>query len=301
MIVRYCPASRPNRADDPADEVDAVAREHAQVVARPVAAGAARSRGGAWSARRACRCCRASSSRFAADRGGPRLVGDDDGVADLAVGERDRQPGTGGRGRLAHRGRQVERAGQVGPQTAVPVAVGGVEVAGGVALSAGADAAAAVRGELVVEQRRHRLVRRGPLGVAAAEDAVRHTVRRAVGGARDPPAERGGVVRGSTVVGRADDEHGAVAGQVVDVVVERPEGHGEPALGALLRQAGRDRLGGAEVRAEEHRERRAVPVDVRGGHRCRSRDRAWPRPGLPRSARSARLPGAGRGCGSRRA
>ena len=269
--------------DDPADEVDAVAREHAQVVARPVAAGAARSRCGGWSARRACRCCREQLA-VPADRGGPGVVGDDDGVADLAVGEGDRQPGTGGRGRLAHRGRQAERAGEVGPQAAVPVAVGGVEVAGGVALSAGADAAAAVRGELVVEQRRHRLVRRGPFGVAAAEHAVRHTVRRAVGGARDPPAERGGVVRGSAVVGRADDEHGAVAGQVVDVVVERPEGHGEPALGALLRQPGRDRLGGAEVRAEQHRERGAVPVDVRGGHRSPQPRPGWPRPGLPRSA-----------------
>ena len=70
------------------------------------------------------------------------------GLRDLAVGQRDRQPRAGGRRRLAHLGRQVQGGGQVGPEPAVPVAVGGVEVAGRVALAAVADPAAAVGGEL---------------------------------------------------------------------------------------------------------------------------------------------------------
>ena len=83
----------------------------------------------------------------------------------------------------AGRSRAVARSDQ---SAAVPVAVGGVEVACRVALATVADPAAAVGGELVVEQRRDGLVGRGPLGVAAAEDGVGDPVRRTVGGAADP-------------------------------------------------------------------------------------------------------------------
>jgi hypothetical protein len=49
------------------------------------------------------------------------------------------------------------------------------------------------------------------------------------------------------------------------MVVEYAEGHVEAALRALLREARGDRLGGAEVGAEQHRQRGAVPGDQRGG------------------------------------
>ena len=40
MIVRYCPASSPNRVMHPPDEVDPVARQHPEVIARPVVVSA---------------------------------------------------------------------------------------------------------------------------------------------------------------------------------------------------------------------------------------------------------------------
>ena len=164
----------------------------------------------------------------------------------------------------------------------MPVAVGGVEVARRVALAAVADPPAAVGRELLVEHGRHGLVGRGPLGVAAAEDRVGDPAAAPSAAPRDPRAERGGVVRGRPVVGGADDQHRAVAGQVVDVVVQRAESDGEAAFGALLRELGGDRLRGAEVRAEQHRQRRPVPGDqrcCRDRRRCRLRARGGRRLG----------------------
>ena len=206
------------------------------------------------------------------DPGRPGVVGDDHRVGDLPVGQGDREPRSGRGHGLAHLCGQVEGGGEVGPEAAVPVAVGGVEVARGVALPAVADPASAVGGELLVEQGRDGLVGGGPLRVAAAEDGVGQAGGRIGGGTPDPAAERGGVVGRGAVVGGADDQRGAVAGQVVDVVVERAEGDVEAAFGALLGQAGGDRLGGAEVGPEQHAERGAVPGDERGRRGLRDGD-----------------------------
>ena len=98
---------------------------------------------------------------------------------------------------------------------------------------------------------------------------------------------------GVAVVGRADDQHGAVARQVVDVVVERAEGDVEAALGALLGEPGGDRLGGAEVRAEQHAQRGAVPGDVRHGGRCRCGTAVGASAAAAGAARSRCTPGRG--------
>src|SRR4051794_34166285 len=60
-------------------------------------------------------------------------------------------------------------------QVTVPAVVVRVEVRGRVALPARVRPQPAVRLELLVQQRRHGLVRGGPLGVPAAEDGVGHT------------------------------------------------------------------------------------------------------------------------------
>ena len=85
----------PEPGDHPPDEVDAVARQHPEVVARVVHAP-----GRAISMCRVDRSGRAvvppSSSRFVRTVVGRRLVGHDHRVGDLAVGQRDRQPRAAG-------------------------------------------------------------------------------------------------------------------------------------------------------------------------------------------------------------
>ena len=163
----------------PADQVDAVARQHPEVVAGTVRRALRQRdlqvpgrpwRGGAVAAW--------ISSRFCAHLRRAGVVGHDDRVGQLAVGQRDRQARATGadRGDL---GRQVQRPGERRPRgRRARSGTAASKSAGGVALTARVHPAPAVSRQLLVEQRRHGLVRRGPLGVAAAE----HRVRDAVGG-----------------------------------------------------------------------------------------------------------------------
>ena len=175
----------------------------------------------------------------------------------------------------------------------MPVAVRRVEVPGGVALAAGHGSGA---------RRGPRAACRGgwarpgtsrPTPCCRTRRPCTRPVGRAGVRAGDPPAEGGGVVRGRSVVRRtrrsrrrcaAGRRHGRRA-RPVDV---------EAPLGALLGQPDGDSFGGAEVRAEQHRQRGAVPGDVRRGCRadtvgcdaaaCSSAD----------AARSMRTPSRGR-------
>ena len=63
------------------------------------------------------------------------------------------------------------------------------------------------------------------------------------------------------------------------MVVKGADGHVEAAFGALVGEAGRDRLGGAEVRAEQHGEPCAVPGHERGRCDCRRSGGGGPRRG----------------------
>ena len=259
------PGVEPEPGDRPPDEVDAVARQHAQVVTGPV--GHVLGQGDLDVAGRSIRRAAGSGGEQLAvrpDPGGTGAVGHDHRVGDLPVGHRDRQPGAGGR-RGGHVGGQAQCGGHVRPQVTVPGTVGRVEVIGGVALAAGMQPPAAVGLELLVEHGRHRLVGAGPLGVAAAEHRVGDPAGGLRWGAGDPPAEGGGVVRRRPVVRRADDHRRAVPGQVVDVLVQRAEGDVEAALGALLGEPGGDRLRRPQVRTEQHRQ----PPTVRGHRRHR--------------------------------
>ena len=110
------PGVEPEAGHHPADEVDAVARQHAEVVAGPVrrCPRAGRSRRAGWSARRACRPCR-DQLAVGPDLRGARLVGDDHRVGDLPVGQRDRQPRAGRGRRPPTSAGQAERGGERRP------------------------------------------------------------------------------------------------------------------------------------------------------------------------------------------
>ena len=268
------PAVEAEAGHHPADEVDAVAGQHAQVIADAVRRAGGEGDldvpGGALAGP-----VLQVRDQLPVDPhlGRSGLIGHDDRVRQLPVGERDRQSGTDRPCRGADRRWEVQRGGEVRPQGGVPVPVGGVEVAGGVAFAAGVDPAPTVRGELRVEQRRDGLVRGGPFGVPAAEHRVHETIGGAGGtGVLDPPAEGCRVVRWGAVVGGTDENGCAVARQVAHVFVERAEGDVEPAFGALVREPGGNRLGRAQIRPEQHRQPGSVPVDLRGGlgHRRRS-------------------------------
>ena len=142
-----------------------------------------------------------------------------------------------------------------------------VEVAPGVALAARrVPGSLAVRGELIVDQGRHGLVGGGPVHVAAAEDGERRRPpRRRRGASAIHVAEPLGVVGRLPVVGGARRRPGRprAAGRrrgrrAAPSVTAKPRS----VASCAIRRG--DALGGAEVGAEQHRQRRC-----RGGPRRR--------------------------------
>jgi hypothetical protein len=142
-----------------------------------------------------------------------------------------------------------------------------VEVSLGISRASRMYTAGPVLLQLGVEQLRHGLVGRCPLGVAAAEDRTGCPPTGVPGRFRiaQPATERDRVLRRRAVVGRAHKQDRAVGGQIVDVVVERAQCHRESALSALSGKLVRDCLGRAEVRSEQDAQRCAVLG--RRGHR----------------------------------
>ena len=108
-------------------------------------------------------------------------------------------------------------------------------------------------------------------------------------GILEPSAELGRVVGRLAVVGRGDDDHAALLRQRADVVVERPDRGHEPAVGRILGDGVGEALGGAQIGAIQHQQRRVVRS--RAGHRRRQRAGA-PRARVRcRERRSGRAPG----------
>ena len=115
-----------------------------------------------------------------------------------------------------------------------------------------------------------------------------------VAGAGDPPAEPFGVVGRLAVVGGAHHDQGPLVRKFAGVVVERAQGHREAAVGAVLRDLGRDPFRRAQVGAEQHQERGVVLVPVvPGGARRRVRPAARPGP-APTGVLPVVRPGRGR-------
>src|SRR6185312_3711301 len=99
-----------------------------------------------------------------------------------------------------------------------------VKIAAGIALTARIDGTRATRGELLVDEARHRLIGRGPIAVAAAEHGVAYPgegILRQV--AAKPFHELRGVVGRRAVIGGADDEDAALLRQLADIIIERPK------------------------------------------------------------------------------
>ena len=126
-----------------------------------------------------------------------------------------------------------------------------------------------MRGKLLVDLARHRLIGRSPVAVAAAEHRVTQLCKgilRQVAAAAEPLDELGGVVGRDAVVGRAEDHDAALLRQLADIIVERRELCRKTVDFGEIGDAGRQLFRGAEVRAVEHEQRRVVP---RAGSRPR--------------------------------
>ena len=195
-----------------------------------------------------------------------RVIGHDDWIGDLTIRHRDRQS------RLALIGFlgciDAERSGDVLPQRVVPVAVRGIEVAAYVASAARVYPLAAVLLEPGIEFSGHRLVRRGPLGVAATEDGVRQVVKCFRSRLVEPLVELDGIVRRQPVIRGANQDR-RFCGQLPGIIIEGTQGHLVAPLGSLLRQPSCDALRRPKVRPEQHGQGRIVP-----------RPSGWPRRGL---------------------
>ena len=201
-----------------------------------------------------------TGGELAVDPHGRRLaaVGLQDRARRAALLQLDGQPRAAPGGRRRARVEPERRAQRV-PQPGVPGLELAVEVAARVAFAARVHPGRAARLQRGVDPRRHRLVGRGPVAVAAAEDGVAHPRRRGRG-VVDPRAELRRVVRRLAVVGGGDDHDGALGRQLADRVVEPGGAGGVAAVGGLAGDPRGDVLGRAEVRAEEHQQRGAVPV-----------------------------------------
>jgi hypothetical protein len=111
---------------------------------------------------------------------------------------------------------------------------------------------------------RDRLIGRGPVAVAAAEHGVAHLGERILRQvAAEPFDELRGVVGRRAIVGGAEDQHAALLRQLADVIVERRQFGGKAVDLGEIGDAGGEFLGGAEVGAVEHQQRRVVPRRVR--------------------------------------
>ena len=150
-----------------------------------------------------------------------------------------------------------------------------IEIAAGVALAARIRTAGAVRRQLLVNGPRNRLIGRGPVAVAAAEHPVAHLRERVLRQvAAKPFDELRGVIGRRAIVGGAENQHAALFRQLADEIIERRELGGKAIDLGEIGDAGREFLGGAEVRPVEHQQRRVVSrtrprARRRRGVRCR--------------------------------
>ncbi len=127
-------------------------------------------------------------------------------------------------------------------------------------------------GQLLVDQPRNRLIGRGPVAVAAAEHGVAHFCKRILRQVTAQPFdELRGVVGRRAIVGRAEDQHAALLRQFADEIIERRQPGGKTVDLGEIGDAGREFLGGPEVRSIQHQQRRIVS---RTGARARRRRRA---------------------------
>ena len=116
-----------------------------------------------------------------------------------------------------------------------------------------------MRGQLLVDDARHGLIGRRPVAVAAAEHGVAHLGERILRQvAVKPFDELRGVVGRRAIVGGAEDQHPALLRQLADIIVERTEPGRKAVDLGQIGHAGRQFLGGAEVGAVEHQQRRVV-------------------------------------------
>ena len=169
-------------------------------------------------------------------------------------------------------GLDVEAGVENRPQCVGPVLECAVHVFPRIAFTARMNALGAELRQSLVDAPWHSLVGRCPVGIAASEYAVAHTVQRIVS-RFDPPPEIDGVIRRGAVVRGADDCHRPVGWQALGVVVERREGGGKAAHFTGLRKLPCQVFCRAEVRAVQHQQRRAVPrTACRQRHRQRTRD-----------------------------
>jgi hypothetical protein len=116
--------------------------------------------------------------------------------------------------------------------------------------------------ELGVDQSWDRLVRRRPIAVSAAEDAVLYAGKRIRRQRRVPKplAELGSVIWRLTVLGCGDDDHSPFFRQRTDVVIERSNRSHEPAVPPVLGDGMGQALGCAQVGAIKHQQPRLMPV-----------------------------------------
>src|SRR6478736_7297744 len=106
--------------------------------------------------------------------------------------------------------------------------------------------------EFGVDEGRNRLIRRRPVAISAAEDAVLDAGKGI--GRQDRIAqllaEFRGVVGWLAVVRGSDDDDGALFGKRVGVLIERPDRSDEAPAPRLVCDAVRDALGRAQIGAE---------------------------------------------------
>ena len=116
--------------------------------------------------------------------------------------------------------------------------------------------------EFGVDECGYRLIRRRPVAIPAAEDAVLDPgegIGRQ-GWIAQLLAEFRSVIGWLAVVRGGDDNDGALPGQRVDMLVERPDRGGEAPAPRVVCDAVRDALGRAEIGAEQYQQRRRMRV-----------------------------------------
>ena len=206
------PGVEPEPGHHPPDQVDAVARQHPEVVPGTVRRarrqGDLEVAGRPWGRRRSPAWI---SSRFSPHLRRDGVVGHDDRVGQLPVGQRDREPRAAVPTAATSAGRSSAPA-RSAQRPACQERYGASKSAAALPSPRGCTRRRAVRRQLLVQQRRAPPGTSRPTRCCRSRRPSTPPPAAASGAAPpDPPAERGGVVRRGAVVGRADDEQAAAA------------------------------------------------------------------------------------------